>query len=197
MISCQNKHCAAPRVLCFSISFKVSSVLCQISCFSLHVCQLQIKSRSLIDKSQYKNKLTNTHANVVRPFGSHFQNIKKYQVLEKNIPSFLSGLSLSISLGSHSVAYVQQLRGCDKKKFPTSIHWAGNRLKGRECNWSVLPYTTSLKFCTTKNENNVKTSIQKIPGTELRKNRKRGKFSFVSASMVVSYCRVRKNGKYI
>lgn len=115
MISCQNKHCAAPRVLCFSISFKVSSVLCQISCFSLHVCQLQIKSRSLIDKSQYKNKLTNTHANVVRPFGSHYQNIKKYQVLEKNILSFLSGLSLSIPLGSHSVAYVQQLRGCDKK----------------------------------------------------------------------------------
>lgn len=154
MISRQNKHCATPRVLRFSL--KVSSVLCQISCFSLHV---YVSCRSSHDHwsiylSRKPNRL-HTHSNIVRPFSSHYLNIKKYQFFKKKCSYFSFWV---IPLDTPRVPFrclCAAIEGDVTKKFPTSIHWAGNRLKGRECNWSVLPYTTS--------------SIQKIPGIELGK----------------------------
>lgn len=90
------------------------------------------------------------------------------------------------------------IEGDVTKKFPTSIHWAGNRVKGSDCNLICTSVHNILEVLYNKIEtDNAKASIQKIPGIELGKTANAVNFHSLLQSMVVSYCRVRKNGKYI
>ena len=87
---------------------KVSLVLCQITGFSLYLCQFQIKTRSPIDTST-ESKLANAHrecdpsactttTSALIPHGLYFLYL-------------LPWVSYSISPGFHFVSYVQRMRG--------------------------------------------------------------------------------------
>lgn len=87
------------------------------------------------------------------------------------------------------------IEGNVTKAFATSTHWSGNRPKGTDCKWPVLPFRKNniLEVCDNKKCEQSQASIQKTPGIAwIRQELYRCQFLFFSACMVVGYCRKEK-----
>lgn len=109
-MSRQNKHYAA-LMRCHELcSCKVSLVLCQITGFT--ACVPIPDQDSITDRYFYKSKLASAHRDCATPQLAQQERLRT-ELIHHGLYFLylLPGVSYSISPGSHSVAYVQQLRG--------------------------------------------------------------------------------------